>query len=157
MSKSRNEEKSFCWNSGIGTISQNCRLVQTQIRQSLDFTKFCNKVNLLPVAEVEHTWINLSSPQFGQIGIWLETKTLTQHHPDGKDAKRKHVKKQNWTHSNLLSAMCCYLPGQPFRCFDFPGVRSRCLSVRAYKTFLKLCWYDSGWWWYQLNASWWCQ
>ena len=40
-----------------------------------------------------------------------------------------------------------------------PGVRSmaqygsRCLS----QTFLKLCWCDSSWWWYQLNTSWWCQ
>ena len=22
---------------------------------------------------------------------------------------------------------------------------------------LRLCWCDSGWWWYQLNTSWWCQ
>ena len=31
-----------------------------------------------------------------------------------------------------------------------PGV---CLSRRD---FVKLCWCDSGWWWYQLNTSWWC-
>ena len=22
---------------------------------------------------------------------------------------------------------------------------------------LKLCWCDSGWWWYRLNTNWWCQ
>ena len=25
-------------------------------------------------------------------------------------------------------------------------------SLTPYKTFLKLCWCDSGWWWYQLNT-----
>ena len=31
------------------------------------------------------------------------------------------------------------------------------VSLTPYKYFVKLHWCDSGWWWYQLNASWWCQ
>ena len=31
------------------------------------------------------------------------------------------------------------------------------VSVTTSKTFLKLCWCDSGGWWYLLNTGWWCQ
>ena len=30
------------------------------------------------------------------------------------------------------------------------------VSLTPYDIFVKLYWCDSGWWWYQLNTSWWC-
>ena len=31
------------------------------------------------------------------------------------------------------------------------------LTPSLRELWLRLYWYDSGWWWYQLNTSWWCQ
>ena len=38
-------------------------------------------------------------------------------------------------------------------CLWGPVYGSRCLYLTTYKNFVKLCWCDSGWWWYQLNTS----
>ena len=38
------------------------------------------------------------------------------------------------------------------RCLWGPVYGSRCLYVPPYNRFVKLCWCDSGWWWYQLNT-----
>ena len=38
------------------------------------------------------------------------------------------------------------------RCPRGPVYGSRCLSLPTSKSFLKLYWCDSGWWWYQLNT-----
>ena len=42
------------------------------------------------------------------------------------------------------------------RCLWGPVYGSQCTYFPT-RTLLRLCWCDSGWWWYQLNTSWWCQ
>ena len=72
--------------------------------------------------------------------------------------KIKERQRQSWNSTLQVGCSCtkvlvcksCLFTGP--RCLWGPVYGSRCLYVPPYNRFVKLCWCDSGWWWYQLNT-----
>ena len=60
----------------------------------------------------------------------------------------------HWTLLGHFRHFCLPDPGVPGVQSMGPGVSN---YIHSYDTLVKVCWCDSGWWWYQLNTSWWCQ
>ena len=72
-------------------------------------------------------------------GSWSSNSSIVSHGPSPTPTRTKENK------DNIL-----IFTGP--RCLWGPVYGSRCLYVCTYDRFVKLCWCDSGWWWYQLNT-----
>ena len=99
--------------------------------------------------------------------IWAKARTIFCPHRDSKVSEVKRLVRSllNETGNPLKGSLKEWQ--QEFynwntiftgpRCLWGPVYGSRCLYLcHSLQDFVKLCWCDSGCWWYQLNTSCWC-
>ena len=161
---------SFFWSSGMTGFRQICSLKRWGDGSSwLGESRYLLRTSKVGILEWD--WAPISTKvqeRMIRTGIVMAS-FCPDHHSLGcsvwKGGVRSHVLEVFETISLKYMQCVSFLSLYVFQCVSFlldpgvPGVRSMGpgLSMSLQDLWLRLCWCDSGWCWYQLDASWWCQ
>ena len=126
--RSWGQEGSNCW----------CHIVSTNLRWCREKTRRTSGVNY------RVNWFKLDHHIFSGTQSAVISVIVTPDYSSTSYRGKASGKATRWCTSFLPD------PG-------VSGVRSMGPGVPPSKNFVKLCWCDSGSWWYQLNTDWWCQ